>query len=77
MFKITITITDSNDNAPLFTQPTTDGYRITVVDNWPIGTTVMQVRATDSDTGSNGKIVYSINGDIGIMKMDRSCNTIS
>ncbi|XP_062851065.1 protocadherin gamma-A11-like [Trichomycterus rosablanca] len=54
---IIINVLDINDNAPVFTE---DVYTVMVNENIPIGTTLMQVNATDLDEGSNGEIVYSI-----------------
>ncbi|XP_068596705.1 protocadherin gamma-A2-like [Brachionichthys hirsutus] len=55
--KISITVLDANDNAPVFTQPI---YKATIKENALVGTVVTTVTATDADVGSNGRIVYSI-----------------
>ncbi|KAM4621722.1 protocadherin beta-16-like [Polymixia lowei] len=55
--QILITVLDTNDNAPVFTQPI---YKGTVTENAPKGTVVTTVTASDADYGSNGKITYSI-----------------
>ncbi|XP_034037006.1 protocadherin beta-16-like [Thalassophryne amazonica] len=55
--QIIITVLDTNDNAPVFTQHT---YKATVTENSPTGTIVTTVTASDADQGSNGKITYSI-----------------
>ena len=52
---IEIHIIDENDNSPVFTKST---YSTTVIENTAVGETVLQVRATDKDTGSNGLVHY-------------------
>ncbi|TRY81233.1 hypothetical protein DNTS_021844 [Danionella cerebrum] len=54
--KITITVLDINDNFPVFTK---DVYSVLLNENSPVGTTVIQVNATDSDEGQNGEVFYS------------------
>ncbi|XP_054647581.1 protocadherin alpha-3-like isoform X14 [Dunckerocampus dactyliophorus] len=53
---ILINVLDINDNAPVFLN---DIYSVMLDENVPIGTTVIQVNATDLDEGPNGDIVYS------------------
>ncbi|KAJ8015146.1 hypothetical protein DPEC_G00023120 [Dallia pectoralis] len=55
-----IQIQDANDNSPQFES---DTYRSVVVENLPKGTTVIQVRATDLDSGMNGKVSYNLSPD--------------
>ncbi|CAL4079287.1 unnamed protein product, partial [Meganyctiphanes norvegica] len=55
---VNITIQDVNDNQPIFNQ---SRYFATVPENATIGTSVLQVLATDTDAKDNGKITYSIN----------------
>ncbi|KAH0618113.1 hypothetical protein JD844_017099 [Phrynosoma platyrhinos] len=52
---IWITVIDANDNPPVFTQKT---YMVTLRENAPSGTLVVQVKATDRDAGSYGQISY-------------------
>ncbi|KAM6972795.1 protocadherin Fat 1a [Aplochiton taeniatus] len=54
---INIQVKDLNDNAPIFES---DPYEAVVVENMPGGTSVIQVKATDLDSGSNGQVVYSL-----------------
>lgn len=51
-----ITVTDANDNNPVFDQPE---YTKSVKENIPLNTTVITVHATDPDYGNNGKVFYS------------------
>lgn len=46
--KVTITVEEVNDNRPLFNQPY---YRQTVSENLPVGSSVLQLSATDADVG--------------------------
>ncbi|XP_022804999.1 uncharacterized protein LOC111342215 isoform X2 [Stylophora pistillata] len=50
----------SNINAPKFNQTF---YSATIVENSPVGTVILQVKATDRDLGKNGQIFYPILGD--------------
>ncbi|XP_044136964.1 protocadherin gamma-B1-like [Bufo gargarizans] len=54
---ITIIINDINDNSPIFTQ---DVYKVSVRENIPVNSTILQVSASDEDEGINAKITYSI-----------------
>uniref|UniRef100_A0A672YMA3 Protocadherin alpha-3-like n=2 Tax=Sphaeramia orbicularis TaxID=375764 RepID=A0A672YMA3_9TELE len=54
---VSVTVLDSNDNSPMFTQ---DTYQIEIYENAPVGTTVATVNARDPDEGTNGEIVYSL-----------------
>ncbi|ETE55894.1 Protocadherin gamma-B7, partial [Ophiophagus hannah] len=54
--KIQITVIDANDNPPVFSQKV---YKISLKENASKGSTVIQVKATDKDEGSNGQINYS------------------
>uniref|UniRef100_A0A8C5TTH8 Cadherin-1 n=1 Tax=Malurus cyaneus samueli TaxID=2593467 RepID=A0A8C5TTH8_9PASS len=58
--EIIITVTDQNDNRPVFTQQVFVGY---IEENAKPGTSVMTVNATDADDGinvNNGIVHYSI-----------------
>ncbi|XP_053497901.1 protocadherin gamma-A11-like [Ictalurus furcatus] len=59
--EVIINVLDINDNAPVFTE---DAYTVMLHENVPIGTTVIQLNATDLDDGSNGEVVYSISNNI-------------
>ncbi|XP_037117251.1 protocadherin alpha-8-like isoform X22 [Syngnathus acus] len=58
---ILINILDSNDNSPVFSS---DGYSVTLYENAPVGTTVVQVNATDLDEGPNGDVVYAFSNSV-------------
>ncbi|XP_026186773.1 protocadherin alpha-3-like [Mastacembelus armatus] len=53
---LTITVLDANDNRPVFSK---DIYTVSLDENSPIGTLVIQLNATDLDEGSNSDIEYS------------------
>ncbi|XP_075959872.1 protocadherin alpha-3-like [Anarhichas minor] len=59
--EIYIDVMDVNDNMPVFMK---DTYSTVLQENAPIGTTVIQVNATDLDDGPNGEVVYSFGSDV-------------
>nr|XP_046262317.1 protocadherin alpha-3-like isoform X9 [Scatophagus argus] len=58
---ILVNVLDINDNAPLFTR---DVYSVMLDENAPVGTTVIQVNATDLDDGPNGEVVYAFSNSM-------------
>ncbi|CDQ76451.1 unnamed protein product [Oncorhynchus mykiss] len=59
--RITVDVSDVNDNAPVFTK---ELYSVLLNENAPLGTTVIQVNATDLDEGSNGEVTYYFANDV-------------
>ncbi|KPP56651.1 hypothetical protein Z043_125715, partial [Scleropages formosus] len=57
--KIIITVSDANDNAPVFSQAV---YKASLAENAPKGTHVLNVSATDADNGVNAEVRYSFSG---------------
>ncbi|CAC5419061.1 FAT4 [Mytilus coruscus] len=58
---LTLNILDSNDNYPIFSA---DFFNIPIVESVTPTTEIIDLAATDADTGINGDIVYAItNGD--------------
>ncbi|XP_019061543.1 protocadherin gamma-B1 [Fukomys damarensis] len=55
--RVTLHITDVNDNAPIFQQTS---YTVHVAENNLPGASIAQVRAFDPDSGPNGQVSYSI-----------------
>ncbi|KAG9490969.1 hypothetical protein GDO78_006351 [Eleutherodactylus coqui] len=53
---INVIITDINDNPPVFTQ---DVYKVSVRENIPVNSTILQVSASDEDEGVNAQVTYS------------------
>ncbi|XP_036933524.1 protocadherin alpha-8-like isoform X23 [Acanthopagrus latus] len=58
---IQVNVLDVNDNAPVFSK---DVYSVMLSENSPVGTTVIQVNATDLDDGQNGEVVYSFSKSV-------------
>ncbi|KAM7007630.1 protocadherin gamma-B5-like isoform 1-T1 [Passerculus sandwichensis] len=50
-----INVTDANDNPPVFAQ---DRYRVSLREDTPPGSTVLNVTASDADAGTNARITY-------------------
>ncbi|NXI10390.1 PCDGH protein, partial [Irena cyanogastra] len=50
-----INVTDANDNPPVFAQ---DRYRVSLREDAPPGSTVLNVTASDADAGTNARITY-------------------
>ncbi|XP_050819002.1 protocadherin gamma-B5-like isoform X9 [Gopherus flavomarginatus] len=53
---IRVNVTDANDNPPVFTE---EIYKVSVRENLPRGSLVLQVKAMDQDEGLNAQITYS------------------
>ncbi|XP_078660083.1 cadherin-related family member 1-like [Branchiostoma floridae x Branchiostoma belcheri] len=60
MANVTVFIMDANDNEPIFDE---DEYRVEIVEVVETGATIVQVRATDADSGPNQALVYSLVGE--------------
>ena len=54
---VTITVTDCNDNHPIFTQ---EMYEVDVYEGTVSGTTVVQVHTNDADLGENREVRFSV-----------------
>ncbi|XP_059351786.1 neural-cadherin-like [Daphnia carinata] len=59
--ELTIRVTDVNDNVPKFELPDYQAHNID--EDIPIGTSILKVKATDSDSGSNAEIEYSVSDE--------------
>ncbi|XP_062986036.1 protocadherin gamma-B5-like [Elgaria multicarinata webbii] len=53
--QIWINVTDANDNPPIFTQ---EVYQVSLRENTPVGSLVLQIVASDKDEGTNALIMY-------------------
>ncbi|XP_036933952.1 protocadherin alpha-8-like [Acanthopagrus latus] len=58
---ILVKVLDVNDNTPIFSK---DVYSATLSENAPVGTTIVQVNATDLDEGQNGEVFYSFGDSV-------------
>uniref|UniRef100_A0A3Q3NGM6 Cadherin EGF LAG seven-pass G-type receptor 1-like n=1 Tax=Mastacembelus armatus TaxID=205130 RepID=A0A3Q3NGM6_9TELE len=56
---VEIIVLDANDNAPQFLQ---DLYQGSVFEDAPIYTSVLQISASDRDSGANGRVSYTFHG---------------
>ncbi|XP_069319897.1 protocadherin-19 isoform X2 [Eulemur rufifrons] len=56
---LSIKVTDSNDNNPVFGEST---YSVSVPENSPPNTPVIRLNASDPDEGTNGQVIYSFYG---------------
>ncbi|KAK4297300.1 hypothetical protein Pmani_030268 [Petrolisthes manimaculis] len=56
---VEITVVDVNDNSPVFTEAS---YRTTVPEDASKGTSIIQIRASDADSGINGRVRYTFDG---------------
>ncbi|XP_053377420.1 cadherin-23-like [Mercenaria mercenaria] len=76
----TVTISDINDNYPIFQPDPTTTYSFSVSEEVPVGTYVDTVIATDLDTGVNGAvtyvIAYTLQGDSSKFTLDASTGVI-
>ena len=57
---VIVNIRDINDNAPIIDSNLT--YNLTLLENVPVGTFVVQINATDADTGMNSNLTFSVVG---------------
>nr|XP_055052836.1 protocadherin Fat 4 isoform X1 [Misgurnus anguillicaudatus] len=72
---ITVYVTDLNDNPPIFTSTE---YIAFISENAVIGSLVLQVRATDADSGIHGEITYSfIAGDWNLFYLDATNGNVT
>ncbi|XP_069056290.1 protocadherin Fat 1 isoform X2 [Pleurodeles waltl] len=54
---ISIQVKDINDNAPVFESNSYEAY---IMENLPRGTAIIQVKAHDIDSGTNGQVTYGL-----------------
>ena len=57
--RVVVDVLDANDHSPVFAKA---AYRATASEGAPPGTKVLDVTATDQDSGSFGRITYSLKG---------------
>lgn len=74
--QVNINILDRNDNTPIFDK---SKYWADIYENATIGTSILEVHATDQDPGDNGKVTYSIdrpNDSDEVFKIDNKTGVI-
>ncbi|XP_041275608.1 protocadherin gamma-B5-like, partial [Onychostruthus taczanowskii] len=54
--QLRINVTDANDNPPVFAQ---DRYRVSLREDTPPGSMVLNISASDADAGTNARLTYS------------------
>ena len=54
---VSIQVKDANDNSPVLES---SPYEAFIVENLPGGSRVIQIRASDLDSGANGQVMYSL-----------------
>uniref|UniRef100_A0A6I8NQ13 Protocadherin 1 n=1 Tax=Ornithorhynchus anatinus TaxID=9258 RepID=A0A6I8NQ13_ORNAN len=73
-----VTVLDANDNAPKFERPS---YEAELSENSPVGHSVLQVKANDSDQGANAEIDYTFHQAPEVvrrlLRLDRSSGLIT
>uniref|UniRef100_A0A8C8S0B9 Protocadherin 17 n=1 Tax=Pelusios castaneus TaxID=367368 RepID=A0A8C8S0B9_9SAUR len=57
--QLNVRLIDSNDNSPVFEAAS---YVVELPENAPLGTSVIDLNATDADEGTNGEVLYSFSG---------------
>ncbi|XP_039095434.1 protocadherin Fat 2 [Hyaena hyaena] len=62
LVSVNIQVKDVNDNRPIFEA---DPYKAVLIENMPVGTSVIQVTANDQDTGNDGQVSYRLPVDPG------------
>ncbi|XP_072252375.1 protocadherin-10-like [Leuresthes tenuis] len=67
---LVVRVLDSNDNVPVFDQSV---YTVSLSENIPVGTVVIELNATDLDEGLNGEIIYSFSNHISNRVKDLFC----
>uniref|UniRef100_A0A7E4VR33 Protocadherin Fat 1 n=1 Tax=Panagrellus redivivus TaxID=6233 RepID=A0A7E4VR33_PANRE len=62
-----IILVDENDNAPEFSEPQ---YEVRILENIAVGTSFLQLKATDPDEGANGIVNYFLNESDPTVELD-------
>lgn len=71
---VTVNVLDQNDNSPMFLQPQYSGF---VSENAPVGTSVIQVTASDPDFLDQGRLVYDFEGLVDSFSVNNQTGVIS
>uniref|UniRef100_A0A8D2M3P2 Cadherin-23 n=1 Tax=Zonotrichia albicollis TaxID=44394 RepID=A0A8D2M3P2_ZONAL len=71
--RVKINLINENDNRPIFSKAL---YNVSLLENTTVGTTVLQVHATDNDVGSYGKVSYFFSDDPDRFSLDKDTGVI-
>lgn len=71
--QVRVNILDENDQTPKFEPP---DYSVAVSENVPVGTSVLQVKAFDGDTGTNAEIYYFFKPEHDFFTLDAHTGTV-
>ncbi|NWZ84880.1 CAD23 protein, partial [Poecile atricapillus] len=71
--RVKINLINENDNRPVFSKVL---YNVSLLENTTVGTTVLQVHATDNDVGSYGKVSYFFSDDPDRFSLDKDTGVI-
>lgn len=72
--EVSLTLVDINDNSPAFNQTVYQAY---VMENQPIGTSLLVVTATDKDVGTNARLSYGLRGGNFRFNIDQDTGNIT
>ncbi|XP_071987316.1 cadherin-23 isoform X2 [Engystomops pustulosus] len=72
--QVKINLINENDNRPIFSQAL---YNITLYENVTVGTTILQVTATDNDVGTFGKVSYFFSDEPDRFSLDKDTGIIT
>ncbi|NXN10050.1 CAD23 protein, partial [Indicator maculatus] len=71
--RVKINLINENDNRPVFSKAL---YNVSLFENTTVGTTVLQVHATDNDVGTYGKVNYFFSDDPDHFSLDKDTGVI-
>ena len=71
---VLINVTDVNDNSPAFS---VNSYTAEINETAPVGTVVISINATDSDSGTNALLCYKLSPDLSPFDIDSSTGVVS
>uniref|UniRef100_A0A8C0EQT9 Cadherin related 23 n=1 Tax=Bubo bubo TaxID=30461 RepID=A0A8C0EQT9_BUBBB len=71
--RVKINLINENDNRPIFSKAL---YNVSLFENTTVGTTVLQVHATDNDVGTYGKVSYFFSDDPDRFSLDKDTGII-
>ncbi|XP_068125539.1 cadherin EGF LAG seven-pass G-type receptor 2 isoform X2 [Hyperolius riggenbachi] len=70
---VSVQVQDVNDNGPVFVS---GPFQAAVLENAPLGYSVLQVQALDADSGDNSRLEYKLTGNAGPFSINNSTGWI-